>query len=112
MVEGLIARVYADRGYISQKPKDHLARQGIDLVTYQRKNMQAIKLPFIDEYYLRQRNKIETLFSLLKCKYRLVSNLHRCVAGYLAGIHASLIAYQLNQQNKPKIHVIHSLAYP
>lgn len=112
LVDGLTARVYADRGYISQELKEQLARQGIDLVTYQRKNMQATQLAFTDEYHLRQRNRIETLFSLLKGRYQLVTTLHRCVAGYLAGIYASLIAYQLAQQNKPKIHVIHALAYP
>lgn len=112
LVDGLTARVYADRGYISQKLKDHLAQQGIDLVTYQRKNMQAIELSFTDEYHLRQRAKIETLFSLLKGKYQLVTSLHRGVAGYLAGIYAALIAYQIDQQNKPKIHVIQAMAYP
>ena len=112
LVGGLTASIYADRGYIGRDLKASLAQQDIDLITYHRKNMPALGLPFTDEYYLRQRNKIETLFSLLKGKYKLVSSLHRCVAGFLAGIYATLVAYQLFHQNKPKIHIIEELAYP
>ncbi len=35
--------------------------------------MQAARLSKADEYHLKQRNKIEILFSLLKEKYTLVS---------------------------------------
>ena len=49
--------------------------------------MQAARLSKADEYHLKQRNKIEILFSLLKEKYTL-SPVR--LAGYLAGIYASL----------------------
>ena len=45
-----------------------------------------------DEYHLKQRNKIETLFSFLKGAYNLVTTRARSVAGYSAGIYASLFA--------------------
>ena len=48
--------------------------QGIDLITYYRKNMKYVQLSASDEYHLRQRNKIETLFSLLKGQYNLVTS--------------------------------------
>jgi hypothetical protein len=38
--------------------------------------MQASRLPFSDEYHLRQRKRIETLIGLLKEKYHLVSSKH------------------------------------
>lgn len=66
LVEGLQAKLYADRGYISHELKSKLKSQNIDLITYHRKNMQLIHLSKEDEYHLKQRNKIETLFSLLK----------------------------------------------
>ena len=44
MVEGLEAKLYADRGYISQNLKSRLKDQGIDLMTYHRKNMQTVQL--------------------------------------------------------------------
>ncbi len=37
--EGLQAKLYADRGYISQELKSRLKEQGIDLITYRRKKM-------------------------------------------------------------------------
>lgn len=44
MVEKLVkemeAKLYGDRGYISQELKNRLKDQGIDLIAYHRKNMQ------------------------------------------------------------------------
>lgn len=72
--------------------------------------MQLVQLSKADEYNLRQRNKIETLFSLLKGCYQLVTSKPRSILGYLAGIYASLCAYQLCHQNKPMIQVMKALA--
>lgn len=62
--------------------------------------MRPVELLSEDEFMLRQRNKIETIFSLLKQKYNLVSSRHRSISGYFAGIYASLCAYQICYQNK------------
>ena len=72
--------------------------------------MQAIQLSESDEYHLKQRNKIETLFSLLKGQYNLVTSKARSIHGFLSGIYTSLCAYQLTQRNKPKIQIMESLA--
>ncbi|QSQ94317.1 IS982 family transposase [Acinetobacter indicus] len=104
LVAGLKAKLYADRGYISQELKSKA--QGADLITYHRKNMKSVQFSTADEYHLKQRNKIETLFSLLKGKYHLVTSKARNIEGYLAGIYASLCAYQLCHQNKPTIRVM------
>src|SRR5690606_37746534 len=109
LAEGLQAQLYADRGYISQELKSRLKEQGIDLITYHRKNMKSIKLSTSDEYHLKQRNKIETLFSLLKGQYNMVMSKAKSMAGFLSGIYASLCAYQLTYQNKPKIQIMKSL---
>lgn len=106
LVEGFQAKVYADRGYISQELKSRLKDQSIDLITYHRKNMKSIQLTASDEYHLRQRNKIETLFGLLKGQYNLMTSKARSVAGFLSGIYASLCAYQTCQQNKPTIQIV------
>ena len=110
LVEGLEERLYTDRGYISQEIKSRLKSQGIDLITYHRKNMQSVQLCASDEYHLKQRNKIETLFSLLKGQYNLVTSKARSIHGFLRGIYASLCAYQLTHRNKPKIQIMESLA--
>ena len=110
LVEGLEAKLYADRGYISQALKSRLKDQGIDLITYHRKNMQAVQLSESNQYHLRQRNKIETLFSLLKGQYNLVTSKARSIHGFFSGIYASLCAYQLVHKNKPTIQIMESLA--
>ena len=110
LVAGVEAKLYGDRGYISQELKIRLKYQGIDLIIYHRKNMQAIQLCASDEYHLRQRNKIETLFSLLKGQYNLVTSKARSLHGFLRGIYASLCAYQLPHQNKPTIQIKESSA--
>lgn len=99
LVEGLKAKLYADRGYISHELKSKLINQDIDLITQHHKNMQVIQLSAEDEYHLRQCNKIETLFSLLKETYNLVTSKARSAIGYFAGIYASLCAYQLCYPN-------------
>lgn len=107
MVEKLVkereAKLYGDRGYISQELKNSLKDQGIDLITYPQKNMQSIQLCESAEYPLQRRNKIETLFSLLKGQYNLVTSRTRSISGFLSGIYASLCAYQLTHQNKLQI---------
>ncbi len=110
LVKGMTAKLYADRGYISHKLKSRLKDQDIDLMTYHRKNMQAIKLSKADNYHLKQRNKIETLFSLLKGTYNLVTSKARSITGYLTGVYASLCAYQLCHQNKPMIRIMETSA--
>ena len=49
LVAGVEAKLYGDRGYISQELKIRLKHQGIDLIIYHRKNMQAIQLCASDE---------------------------------------------------------------
>lgn len=44
LVAGLQAKLYADRGYISKELKSSLIDQGIDLITYPRKNMKFLQL--------------------------------------------------------------------
>lgn len=96
LVDGLEAEIYADRGYISHNLKIKLKEQGNDLIIYHRKNMQAIQLSTPDKYHLRQRNKIETIFSFLKGECNLVKSKEFSIHGFLSGICASLLcAYQL-----------------
>ena len=75
-------------------------------MTYHRENMRPVELSSDDEAMLRQRNKIETIFSLLKQQYNLVSSRHRSISGYFARIYASLCGYQICYQNKPQFTMI------
>jgi hypothetical protein len=63
-----------------------LKAQSTDLITFHRKNMEFFELSSSDEYHLKQRNIIATLFSLLKGRYNLVTSKTSSIEGYLAGI--------------------------
>jgi hypothetical protein len=52
LVNGLEAKIYADHGYISQDLKSR-KDQGIDLITYHRKNMWSVQLCILNAYYLK-----------------------------------------------------------
>ena len=81
--------------------KDKLGTQSIDSIIYHRKNMRPVELSLEDESMLTQWNKIDTIFSLLKQRYNVVSSRYRSISGYFAGIYAPLCAYQICHQNKP-----------
>ncbi|MBF7687020.1 hypothetical protein I2F31_01985 [Acinetobacter sp. EC24] len=102
LVNGFKAPVYADHGYISHDFKEKLKLQGVDLVTYHRKNMQVIQLSKIDRHHLKQRNKIE---------HYLVTSKVRSIQGYLSGIYAYLCAYHICHVNKPTIQMVYASAY-
>ena len=90
--------------------KQNLKEQDVELITYHGKNMQAMKLAKTDAYNLRQRNKVETLFSLLKRRYNLVISKARSIEGYLVGTYATLCVYQLYHESKPTVRVYEELA--
>ena len=73
--------------------------------------MQAIKLSQNDEYHLKQRNKIETLLSLLRRFDSLFTNKAHSLMRYLVGIYPSLYAYQIYHQNKKTIQMNNSFTY-
>ena len=54
-------KLFADKGYISQKLFDSLFEEGIQLVTGLRVNMKNKLMPFYDKMMLRKRYIIETI---------------------------------------------------
>ena len=89
-----MGNIFGDRGYISESLKDKLGAQGVELITYHRKNMRLVELSS------KECNKIKTIFSLLKQSYHLVSSRHRSISGYFVSIYAALYADQICHENK------------
>ena len=85
--------MYADLSYISPELRTKLKQKNIDLITCHRKNMQAIKLSQNDEYHLKQKNKIETLLSLLRRFDSLVKNQARSLMRYSLDLYQPLFTY-------------------
>ena len=59
-------KLYADRGYVSQKLVEMLFVDGIHFVTKTRNNMKGDKLPLCDRLMLRKRAVIESANDELK----------------------------------------------
>ena len=116
LVQGYKGNIFGDRGYISNTLKEDLANQDIELSTYHRNNMMPVQLLPDDKKLLRQCNKIETIFSLLKQQYNLVTSryvlfldiLQEFMHRYVLIKSAIRISLNLSQH---KIKLIHDSGY-
>ena len=97
----LYGKLFADKGYISQKLFDSLFEEGIQLITGLRVNMKNKLMPFYDKTMLRKRYIIETINDLLKNTAQIVHSRHRSVANFIMNIISALGAYCFFD-NKPK----------
>jgi hypothetical protein len=66
-LEGLIGKIFADRGYLGKDFFESLWKEGIQIITRIRKNMKNKLMPLWDRFYLDKRmTKNRQGFSLLK----------------------------------------------
>lgn len=67
LLQQLFGKVFADKGYVSQKlAKQLLKTSGIQLITRLKRNMKQQLMLLNDRLLLRQRSIIETIFDQLK----------------------------------------------
>lgn len=97
----LYGKLFADKGYISQKLFNFLFTNGIQLVTGLRVNMKNKLMPFYDRMMLRKRYIIETINDLLKNTAQIVHSRHGSVANFIMNLISALGAYCFFE-NKPK----------
>ena len=97
----LYGKLFADKGYISQKLFDFLFKDGIQLVTWLRVNMKNKLMPFYDRMMLRKRYIIETINDMLKNTAQVVHSRHRSVSNFIMNLISALGAYCFFD-NKPK----------
>ncbi|EFB93895.1 transposase, IS4 family [Prevotella bivia JCVIHMP010] len=90
LAKRLYGKLFADKGYISQKLFDFLFEDGIQLVTGLRANMKNKLMPFYDRMMLRKRYIIETINDLLKNTAQIVHSRHRSVANFIMNLVSAL----------------------
>ena len=95
----LYGKLFADKGYISQKLFDFLFKDGIQLVTWLRVNMKNKLMPFYDRMMLRKRYIIETINDMLKNTAQVVHSRHRSVSNFIMNLISALGAYCLTLKN-------------
>ena len=101
LAKRLYGKLFADKGYISQKLFDFLFEDGIHLVTGLKTNMKNKLMPFYDRMMLRKRYIIETINDLLKNTAQIVHSRHRSVGNFIMNLISALGAYCFFE-NKPK----------
>lgn len=97
----LYGKLFADKGYISQKLFDFLFEDGIQLVTGLRVNMKNKLMPFHDRVMLRKRYIIETINDMLKNKAQIVHTRYRSLSNFIMNLISALGAYCFFD-NKPQ----------
>jgi len=86
-------KLYADKGYISQKITELLFIDGLHLITGIRNKMKNTLMELKDKILLRKRSVIETINDELKNICQVEHSRHRAFANFLTNTISGLIAY-------------------
>ena len=92
-VKNIRGKLYADKGYVSQKLTELLFIDGLHLITSIRNNMKNTLMELKDKILLRKRSVIETVNDELKNMCQIEHSRHRSFTGFLSNTIAALIAY-------------------
>lgn len=112
LLQQLFGKVFADKGYVSQKlAKQLLSTTGIQLMTKLKRNMKQRLMPLNDRLMLRKRSIIETIIDQLKNISQVEHSRHRSPVNCFVNILGGLIAY-CHQPKKPSIALDHNLLPP
>lgn len=93
LAKKIYGKLFADRGYISQKLFDRLFGDGIQLITGLRVNMKNKLMPFYDKMMLRKRLIIETINDMLKNVAQVVHSRHRSINNFIMNLISAVAAY-------------------
>lgn len=93
MAQGILGKLFGDRGYISHPLFEQLWEQGLQLVTRVKKNMKNKLLPLFDKLMLRKRALIESVFDCLKNQCQIEHSRHRSPTNFMVNLVAGLVAY-------------------
>jgi hypothetical protein len=95
MVHGLKGFLIGDKGYISSKKTDLFLKNGLHLITRQRKNMKKTPVTKKVLSLLSKRQLVETVFGQLKDNFMFICRKVRSVQSFFAHACAALISYML-----------------
>ena len=93
LTKEIFGKLFADRGYISQKLFEKLLEKDITLVTRAKKNMKNKLMDLHDKLMLRKRAVIESVNDFLKNICDIEHSRHRSVTNFLVNLISALAAY-------------------
>lgn len=111
LTKEIFGRVFADKGYISQKLFEKLYENDITLVTKVKKNMKNKLMDFTDKILLRKRAVIESVNDFLKNICQIEHSRHRSPINFIVNLLAGLVAYAFIPK-KPSLHIQKDIKLP
>ena len=102
LTKEIFGKLFADRGYISQKLFEKLLERDITLVTRAKKNMKNKLMNLYDRLMLRKRTVIESVNDFLKNICNIEHSRHRSITNFLVNLLSALAAYSFLPK-KPSI---------
>lgn len=94
LTKNIFGKLFADKGYISQKLTGNLWEKGIQLVTKQKKNTKKKKiLELSDKILLRKRAVIESMIDFLKNICQIEHSRHRICCNFVVNLVSVIAAY-------------------
>ncbi len=101
-LKAVFGKLFADKGYISEKLTNILFVNDIHLITNVRNNMKNSLMTMSDKITLRKRSVVETVNDELKNICQIEHSRHRSFVNFITNIVAGLIAYSFLPK-KPSI---------
>lgn len=105
----IFGKLFADRGYLSQKLFEKLYHNNITLITKIKKNMKNKLMDLQDKLLLRKRAIIESVNDFLKNICQIEHTRHRSATNFLVNLIAGLVAYSFIPK-KPSLNLRDSSA--
>ena len=93
MVKGLFGWMVGDKGYICSRVSQKLAKKGLKLLTKTKSNRKKYPATKFQNYLFSKREKIETVFSLLKFQLNMVATGAKSLLGFFSHLSASILLY-------------------
>ena len=93
LTKEIFGKLFADRGYISQKLFEKLLEKDITLITRAKKNMKNKLMDYYDRLMLRKRTVIESVNDFLKNICNIEHSRHRSITNFLVNLVSALAAY-------------------
>jgi len=103
LLKVLFGKVFADRGYVSQRLAQQLLQTwGIEFFAKPRRNMKNYLMRLTDKLLARKRSIIESIIDQLKNISQIEHSRHRSPVNFLVNLVCGLIAY-CHQPKKPSL---------
>ncbi|MBR0485689.1 MAG: IS982 family transposase [Oscillospiraceae bacterium] len=102
LTKEIFGKLFANRGYISQKLFEKLLKRDITLITRAKKNMKNKLMNLYDRLMLRKRTVIESVNDFLKNICDIEHSRHRSITNFLVNLVSALAAYSFLPK-KPSI---------